>query len=66
MPAQVIDLDGHRDYIVELYWEKNSPQAIAKCLKDDFHIDVKGRTIERRLHQWEVHKYHKTANTEEL
>jgi hypothetical protein len=61
-----IDLASYREEITDLYCSGNSVLEITKSLLDTYQIDIKPRTLERRLKEWDLRKRTYTEDTPHL
>ena len=61
-----IDLTPYREEITHLYHSGNSISDIAKSLLDTYDVDVKLRTLERRLKEWNLRKLTYTEDSPHL
>lgn len=52
MPRPTIDLDAHKDMVIEQYQNNISASDIVETLQSQCSIKIKPRTIQRRLQSW--------------
>ena len=62
----MIDLNSHKDLIIQLFNEEHTASQIAQHLQDTFSITVTDRTLRRRLRTWNIYKRQRTIDTPEL
>jgi hypothetical protein len=57
MPRPQTDLNPYQDFVIEHFLDHNmNPNEIASALRRRHGLRVNGRTIQRRLHNWNVRK----------
>lgn len=56
MSPPSIDLTSYREEITQLYNSGNSISNITKSLLETYNIDIKPRTLERRLKEWDLRR----------